>query len=93
MESLNHLPFNVKKDDCSLKTVELNKYVLEHNIKPLKFSQSNIIPQGTVAIPDFEDNIVTLKKSLPIWDVMRNFLTMYLNGYVSEFFFMWGNSD
>lgn len=85
MESLNRLPFSVKKDECCLKTVELNKYVLERNIAPLKFFQKNIIPRGTIAYPDFEENIITLKKSLPIWDVMRNFLTMYLNGYVGLF--------
>ena len=80
---LNHLKFCVRLDECKLKTVELNKYVLEYDLHPLKYVQKVCIPQGTEAIPDSEENIVTIKKSLPIWDIMRSYLLMYLNGKVS----------
>lgn len=80
---LNHLKFSIRLDECKLKTVELNKYVLEYELHPLKYVPKICIPHGTEAIPDPEENIVTLKKSLPIWDVMRDYLLMYLNGKVS----------
>lgn len=83
MDSLNRLPYSVRKDECRLKVVELNKYVLEENLSPLKYFPKNYIPKGTAATFDLEENIVIFKKSLPIWEIVRNFLTMYLNGHVS----------
>lgn len=75
--------YAVRKDECKLRSNELNKYVLEYDFVPLKYVPDIRIPRGTEVVPDFEDNVIIIKKSLPIWDVMRNYMTMFLNGDVS----------
>lgn len=83
MELLNHFKFTTKYHECKLKAIELNKYVLEFDFVPLKYVQGIRISHGTVVIPDSEEDIVMIKKSLPIWDIMRNYLMIYLNDEVS----------
>lgn len=83
MFDLCYFLYAVKKDECKLRSNELNKYVLEYDLIPLKYVPEIRIPRGTEVVPDFEDNVIIIKKSLPIWDVMRNYMTMFLNGDVS----------
>jgi hypothetical protein len=88
LQLIKNLKYSVKRDACRLRSLELNKYVLEHEFMPLKCIPHICIPHGTAVVPDFEEDIITFQKSLPIWDVMRNYLTMYLNGDVSKYVFV-----
>lgn len=81
MNEIGDLPYNVLDTHRRIKTVFFMKdLILGSAIQPLRFFPELIIHPGTHASYDYENNMLKLKKSVPIWNIIRNCLREYSSG-------------